>query len=143
MLTDFNKVKKTLKGLERMTRGNPKVSVFVGFSAAYAIHVHEDLKAFHRVGQAKFLEQPARELSGEIASVTKTAVERGATLEQGLVLAGLRLQRAAQKLVPVDTGNLKNSAFTAKEEDLAMEMARAATRGEEHVAKVPAEKNKR
>ena len=34
------------------------------------------------------------------------------SLEKGLVLAGLRLQRDSQKLVPVDTGNLKGSAFT-------------------------------
>lgn len=31
-------------------------SVVVGFGAAYAIYVHEDLNAFHDDGEAKFLE---------------------------------------------------------------------------------------
>lgn len=33
-------------------------------------------------------------------------------LERGLYKAGLFIQRKAQKLTPVDTGNLKGSAFT-------------------------------
>ena len=33
---------------------------------------------------------------------------------RGLVKAGLFVQRESQKIVPVDTGNLKNSAFTRK-----------------------------
>lgn len=36
----------------------------------------------------------------------------GKGLERGLKKAGLRLQAASQKLVPVNTGNLKASAFT-------------------------------
>lgn len=36
-------------------------------------------------------------------------------VERGVVKAGLALQRASQKVVPVDTGNLKGSAFTKKE----------------------------
>lgn len=35
--------------------------VFGGPSAPYAIYVHEDLDAFHTVGQAKFLESTLRE----------------------------------------------------------------------------------
>ncbi len=35
-------------------------------------------------------------------------------MERGLVKAGLMLQRASQQLVPLDTGALKNSAFTRK-----------------------------
>lgn len=31
---------------------------------------------------------------------------------QGLLLAGMRLQRESQRLVPVETGNLKASAYT-------------------------------
>ena len=43
---------------------------------------------------------------------------KGATakgVERGLVKAGLFLQRASQELVPIDTGALRNSAFTRKE----------------------------
>lgn len=35
-------------------------------------------------------------------------------MERGLIKAGLFLQRESQKVVPVDTGALKNSAFTRK-----------------------------
>jgi hypothetical protein len=124
-------------------------SVVVGYTAAYALAVHENIemkwRGFPRdrsiraevedgkklaitghhaskkkglfwgpAGQAKFLEQPARELSndGTLARIVMGAMAKGKTMLQGLLLAGLRLQRESQKLVPVDTGNLKSSAFT-------------------------------
>ncbi len=37
------------------------------------------------------------------------------SLEEALLKSGLFLQRESQKLVPVDTGALKNSAFTRVE----------------------------
>ena len=43
------------------TRKASEDTVEVGFSAAYAIYVHENLEAHHPVGQAKFLEAPLRE----------------------------------------------------------------------------------
>lgn len=92
-----------------------RVSVVVGYKAAYAIHVHEDLNATHVNGQAKFLEQPAREHASELVRVVRTVVRTKGSVEEGLRLAGLRLQRESQLLVPVDTGNLKNSAFTKVE----------------------------
>lgn len=66
--------------------------------------------------QPKFLEQPARELtnSGELQRVVVGAVKQGMGLVQALKKGGHRIQRESQKLVPVDTGNLKGSAFTAK-----------------------------
>jgi hypothetical protein len=97
--------------------GSKEVVVVVGFTQSYGIYVHENLGANHPVGQAKFLEQPAREMAGDIATVVRTALKRGATLEQSMLLGGLRLQRESQKLVPVDTGALKGSAFTALEDD--------------------------
>lgn len=42
----------------------------------------------------------------------KNEIARG--MERGLMKAGLFLQRESQKIVPVDTGNLKNSAYTRK-----------------------------
>jgi predicted GNAT family N-acyltransferase len=90
-------------------------AVVVGYTQAYAIYVHENLQAHHPVGQAKFLEQPARELQPVLRRIISEAASRGQTLEQSLLLAGLRLQRESQKLCPVDTGALKASAFTRKE----------------------------
>jgi len=53
--------------------GSVSTAIVAGGPAAdYAIHVHEDLDAYHRVGQAKFIEAPLREsapfLPGRIAA---------------------------------------------------------------------------
>lgn len=47
-----------------------------------------------------------------IANIRQKTVRMQAGYVTGLKLAGLFLQRESQKLVPVDTGNLKASAFT-------------------------------
>ncbi len=95
-----------------------KPSVTVGFTQNYGLYVHEDMDARHEVGQAKFLEQPARKLEKTLGDLTAKAVANGATIEEGLIIAGLRLQREAQELTPVDTGALKASAFTCKTRDV-------------------------
>lgn len=111
-------VSKVISALEKAKEKAPAkdINVRVGYTAAYAVHVHENTQAFHRVGQAKFLEQPARELQGELAKVVVEYSKRGATLAQALFVAGLKLQRESQKLVPVHTGALKASAFTRIEQ---------------------------
>lgn len=103
---------------QKAKRGEKRPSVIVGYTAQYAIYVHENLEAYHPVGQAKYLEQPARELNndGTLAKIVQATMASGGTLEQGLVNAGNRLQRDSQKLVPIDTGNLRASAFTRKEQ---------------------------
>ena len=116
---------RTFEKLERESKRKNNGDVIVGYSASYALRVHEDAKAEARRRltkkgtaknqQWKFLEQPARELKGEMTSIVKRAVKGGASLMKALLLAGLRLQRASQEIVPVDTGNLKASAFTEKE----------------------------
>lgn len=63
-------------------------------------------------GQAKFLEAPARTHAKTLAEIVRTALVRGAKMLHALFLAGLRLQRESMLLCPVDTGNLKASAFT-------------------------------
>ena len=132
-ITGISAVRKALRkhGEKLGLVGNP--SVIVGYTANYALHVHENIemkwKGLPRVapskgnywdgsrgpGQAKFLEQPARELTTEFDRIVFEAMRGGATLLQALYLAGLRLQRESMLLVPVDTGNLKASAFTRKE----------------------------
>lgn len=92
------------------------VSVIVGFTQSYAMYVHENLEAFHKNGQAKYLEQPARQYAPELGVIVRTALKAGKTLAQSLLLAGLRLQRESMKLTPVDTGALKASAFTRLEQ---------------------------
>ncbi len=121
--------------------------VIVGYTAAYALYVHENKemklkgkrreiwftsKQGHKIrikgkfgkgrywdpqgkGQSKFLEQPAREKQDVLAALVVKAAKAGIGLQKALVIAGLRLKRESQELVPVDTGNLKGSAFV--EED--------------------------
>lgn len=100
-----------------------KGAVIVGYTAQYAVRVHEDKEMQDRRearggnGQWKYLEKPARQLNddGTLGKLVAETVKAGRTIEDGLVIAGLRIQRESQKLVPVDTGNLKGSAFTKKE----------------------------
>lgn len=137
--------------LARVGEGNPEVAV--GFTAAYALYVHEDMEMawkglsrdprIRRIEQGgdpakarprprrkepkgrfwdpqdragpKFLEGPLRELRDELRRIIAEALAAGRTPAQALLAAGLRLQREAQRRVPVDTGNLKASAFTRLE----------------------------
>ncbi len=140
------------------------VSVVIGYTAGYAIYVHENMEIWppgmrlkglprgqgfrrdqktgivyvpstimnsgtaggkHRgfywdpqgMAQPKFLERPARELSsnGILGGIIVGILRTGRTVAEALLPAGLRLQRESQMLVPIDTGNLRASAFTRLE----------------------------
>ena len=125
-------VDRVVRSLQDLFRKHhePGKSVVVGFTANYALHVHENLEMAgaglpRRSGHGlywdpqgiagpKFLENPARELSnsGELSRILTSVVKGGKSVMQGLLACGLRIQREAQQRVPVDTGNLKASAFT-------------------------------
>lgn len=107
------KLQHQLRAKLAATIRDSNVECVVGYSAAYALPVHENLTAYHAPPtQAKYLEQPSRTFRPELARIISTAVKRRATIGQAVLLAGLRLQAESQMLVPVDTGNLKASAFT-------------------------------
>ncbi len=94
-----------------------QLSVTVGFTQTYALKVHEDMTATHRRGQAKYLETPykkERRKLGKIvrARLKKPKTAKAKTLLAALKMAGHYLQRAAQKMTPIDTGALRASAFT-------------------------------
>lgn len=118
-----------LKRLER-SAGRHAGSVITGYTANYALYVHENKEARHAPGkQWKYLEQPARDLhnSGELAKLARQRVKAGGTLVEGLKIAALRIQAESQRIVPVSgwhpqispprqgSGNLKGSAFTKAE----------------------------
>lgn len=92
-------------------------SVAVGYTADYAIHVHENVGAnFKTPGtKAKFLEDPAREHRDDIRRAIEDEMEAGGSLRDGLLVGGLLLQRFSQLECPVDTGFLRASAFTRLE----------------------------
>ena len=59
------------------------------------------------VGKVEGLDTVMRNLNREIAGIKSRTLA-------GLMEAGLQVQRSAQRRVPVDTGNLKASAYTRK-----------------------------
>ncbi len=116
-VTGLDQVRARLNRWVADTIEHAEQTVEVGFTAAYAIFVHENLEARHeppwgKGGQAKFIEQPIRERQQELADVITAAVKAGRTPLQAQLLAGLTLQGWAQALTPIDTGNLRASAYT-------------------------------
>jgi hypothetical protein len=117
-IVEMNKLIAKLQGLAVKASKEKRVSVAVGYTQSYAIYVHENLQAQHKEGkQAKYLEEPFRRLASEgtLAGIIAAAWEAGKTVAQAMLLAGLRVQRESMKVVPIDTGALKNSAFTSLE----------------------------
>ena len=111
----LTQLQSTLRRLALEARAG-NVDVVVGYSQDYAIYVHEDLDAAHAEGtQAKFLEEPMRRMRPELLRVVARVYNQTHNLVAALMTAGLKLQRASQKIVPVDTGALKASAFTRLE----------------------------
>ena len=120
VISGVSSLMKKLLGLKTQAQRDANLSYQVGYTQSYAVWVHERMDVFHPVGQAKFLEQPARELgsNGTLARIVSQTMRSGGTLRQALLSAGLHLQRASQMLCPVDTGALRNSAFTRIEEGM-------------------------
>lgn len=106
-------------------------SVVIGYTQAYALKVHEDLEAHHRPGkQAKYLEEPARTQSTQIAQVIRATYKRTRDRVASLLAGALYLLRASQAIVPVDTGALRASGFVAVESEAETEALRAYLRSE-------------
>lgn len=104
-----------LKARKQQAKELGQEVIVVGYTQAYALYVHEDMEAKHTNGQAKYLETVTREKQQDIKRVLRQGYQSTGSIIQAMVLAGLYIQRESQKLVPVDTGALKNSAFTRKE----------------------------
>ena len=104
--------------LRKIARKSGKLNhgnVIVGYTQRYAVYVHE-VQAKHKTGkQWKYLEAPFRVLAPEIIKIVARIYEATGSVTKGLLVAGLRLQRESQKIVPIDTSALKASAYTALE----------------------------
>ena len=117
-IQNIERLQHKLEKLVDRYRSEGTPSVVVGYTANYAIYVHER-QARHSPGkQSKFLEQPAREMGAEIGDTIALAVKRGVKLLPALYMGGVKLQTASERIVPVDTGNLRGSSFTAREDEL-------------------------
>lgn len=106
---------KVLAKMSAMTpAGRKKLRVVVGYSAPYAVYVHEDMTANHpNGGQAKYLEAAARSPSVKAAmrDAVRKAMKNKKGLAYGLTDSGNVLLRASMPLVPVDTGFLVSSGY--------------------------------
>lgn len=103
-----DKILAKLKGMS--LKGMKTMTVSVTYTAPYARYQHENMELNHpNGGQAKYLEQPARELQHEMAAIVRRSVEAKNGLEEGLQRAGELLLRESKPLVPVDSGDLVNS----------------------------------
>jgi|TARA_R110002110_G_scaffold145775_6_gene335361 hypothetical protein len=114
----IKKVRQLLTAMGEKAQAADKVTVVVGFTQSYAVYVHENKQAAHPVGQAKYIEQPSRELKSKFSDIIQKVTKKTGNIRDGLLMAGLLLQRSAQKLTPVDTGALKASAFTDFQENV-------------------------
>jgi hypothetical protein len=123
----LTKVKDALAMRGKKYGGKP--SVLVGYEAAYALAVHEDVEMKLRGqprpsgigeywgphGQAKFLETPARRNAAIYAAIVKDVLAKGGTMLQALGAAGAQLLRDSQQMCPVEYGNLRASGFVMEE----------------------------
>lgn len=90
--------------------------IVVGYSAPYAMRIHEDLEMVHpNGGQAKYLEQPIAEMKDELAAMVRDCLMKRISLGDALLKVGEAILKASQELVPVDTGNLRDSGYVRLE----------------------------
>lgn len=106
-------------------RRETKRKVLVGFSAPYAAYVHENVEMVLRGlprpsgrgvywgphGQAKFLEEPARTLRAQIAARIAQVTKSTHSVTRGMYSGGVLLRDAAKARVPVEYGELRDSAY--------------------------------
>ena len=106
-ITGIDSLQKKIEKLRKRYGGDKYVTVIVGYEAQYAAKLHEDIEMKYAGkprpsgigvywgphGQAKFLEQPAREYARDYARIVEAVLARGGTMEQALVAAGTQLGR--------------------------------------------------
>ena len=109
--TGVTKLLRRLKAAQIKASADHGLAVDVGYAAPHAVHVHEDMEAHHEVGQAKYLEYPARLYAEDIQKAVAQEYQKSHDLEKALLTGGRLLLELSQPLVPVDTGELKASGF--------------------------------
>jgi hypothetical protein len=116
LVLGIDKVNAELKKIASRSNQKDMGNVIVGYTQSYAVYVHER-QARHKEGkQWKYLESVLRRLAPEIPKIVATVYMYSNSLIKGLLVAGLRIQRESQQIVPIDTSALKASAYTAREE---------------------------
>lgn len=115
--------KTLLKMFDHITEQYYKVkdTAVVGYSAPYAVYVHEGIawqgseaRKYTTEGTGpKYLEKPARDsgVQKRIALATFQALSNGNTLQVALTFGGKVLLEASQKICPMETGTLRESGY--------------------------------
>ncbi len=95
----------------RRDRGDLLSETKVGFTAPYAVPVHERMDVHHPIGQAKFLEQPMRTEVKPMADIIRSRLRARESLKSAQLVAAKHLIKVSLTLTPVDTGLLVSSWF--------------------------------
>lgn len=99
----------------RSLKGRKTVAYGIGFSAPYAVFVHENLENYHKPPtQAKFLETAAKTKADEAVKEIARFVKTKHGLEHGIVSGARIILEEAKRLCPVDTGFLKSSGYVTQ-----------------------------
>lgn len=97
------------------TKRDGKIKAEAGYDggkAPYAAYVHERTELHHPAPtQAKFLEEAFDNVEQEMLDAIAEAIYDGKPLKTGVKRALKILKDESQRLVPVLTGNLKNSWY--------------------------------
>ncbi len=107
----FNLEKILTELRKRRREGEQKSEIRIGYTAEYAVPVHERTDLHHEHGQAKFLEQPIRTEEKKMADIIRAKLQARKSLQEAQLEAGKHLLSVSLTLVPVDTGELKASGF--------------------------------
>jgi len=125
------KLEAALTAKARKASVDAKGRIRVGFSAPYAMFVHEAVGMVlageprsSGIGtywspngaQAKFVEQPTRLFSKDIGTYITAQVKAKVPVLKALQKAGELLLKECKRLVPVETGRLKASGYVKIDE---------------------------
>jgi hypothetical protein len=91
------------------------VRASVGYTAPYAIYVHERLDVYHPNGQAKFLTTAARRVQRKMSKLVVDLMRKGLPLRSAVLQSAILLLDESRRLVPVDTGRLWKSGYAKTE----------------------------
>jgi hypothetical protein len=99
--------------LRRRGSGPRSYRATVEYTASYAALIHEDLAMNHpNGGQAKFLETVFRTRQREAGRILEKIMKRkNGTLKEAVLETAKFFRIESQKLVPVKTGKLRDSAI--------------------------------
>lgn len=110
LTSGFNKLATQLLDLAKIHA--PTVTATIGYTAPYAVYVHEDLTKNHPVGEAKWLENAIHANQQNVIDMIYTKLTAGQTMTQACEETGWWLLQLANTMCPVDTGRLKASAYS-------------------------------